>query len=299
MHPPIEPLYNEIGAQISSVTGEVFEVRAHTVVAGGCINGTAVLSGAGRRYFVKINTASQLPMFDAESEGLAEIAATNTVRVPQPVCRGQQAGTSWLVLEHLELGSCRDDGAERLGHALASLHRVTAGQFGWRRDNTIGATPQINTPENNWVTFYGQQRLGYQLALAARNGFKGALQRKGERLIENLAAFFDNYRPAPSLLHGDLWGGNHACLANAEPVIFDPAVYYGDREADMAMTELFGGFDARFYAAYRDAWPLDRGYATRRALYNLYHVLNHANLFGGGYAQQAGQMLDRLLAEIR
>lgn len=299
MNQPNELLHSAICAQISAATGDTFEARSHASVAGGCISKAVVLTGVGRRYFVKLNDASRMAMFAAEAEGLAEIARTQAVRVPMPICRGQHAGTAWLVLEHLELGGCHGTSAERLGHALARLHRVTAGQFGWPRDNTIGSTPQINTPSNDWVAFYGQHRLGYQFALAARNGFSGMLQRKGERLIENLAAFFDGYCPAPSLLHGDLWGGNHGCRADGEPVIFDPAVYYGDREADIAMTQLFGGFDARFLAAYRDAWPLDRGYDTRRALYNLYHVLNHVNLFGAGYAHQAGQMLDALLAEIR
>ncbi len=122
------------------------------------------------------------------------------------------------------------------------------------------------------------------------------LQRLGEKLMDTLPAFFAGYTPQPSLLHGDLWSGNHAFLADGTPVIFDPAAYYGDRECDLAMTELFGGYSAEFYAAYRAAYPLDAGYATRRDLYNLYHILNHANLFGGGYTRQAEQMMQRLLA---
>jgi len=185
---------------------------------------------------------------------------------------------------------------ELLGRQLAALHRVTHTRFGWHRDNTIGSTPQINTQKNDWVTFYREQRLRYQLELAAENGYGGSLQRRGEQLLERLPAFFISYRPRPSLLHGDLWGGNHAALTDGTPVIFDPAVYYGDREADLAMTELFGGFGSGFYSAYRAAWPLDPGYRVRKDLYNLYHVLNHLNLFGGGYRGQAEQMVDRLLA---
>jgi fructosamine-3-kinase len=141
--------------------------------------------------------------------------------------------------------------------------------------------------------------LGFQLRLAAQHGYGGALARDGEALLDRVAAFFDGYQPVPSLLHGDLWGGNHGYLEDGAPVIFDPAAYFGDRECDLAMSELFGGFAADFYAAYRAAWPLDAGYAVRKSLYNLYHVLNHANLFGGGYVAQATRMTAQLLAQIR
>ena len=172
-----------------------------------------------------------------------------------------------------------------------------APRFGWPRDNTIGTTPQVNAWGDDWAEFFRDRRIAPQLALAARNGHGGALQRDGERLLAAIPALLAGHAPAPSLLHGDLWSGNAACLATGEPVIFDPAVYYGDREADLAMTELFGGFGADFYAAYRDAWPLPDGYERRRTLYNLYHVLNHLNLFGGGYGAQAETMIARLLAE--
>ncbi|MFA7388288.1 MAG: fructosamine kinase family protein, partial [Thiohalobacteraceae bacterium] len=181
---------------------------------------------------------------------------------------------------------------------LAAMHRTTRTQFGWYRDNTIGSTPQINTPDSDWISFWRDRRLGFQLDLAARNGWGGELQRLGERLLVSVGALFQDYRPRPSLLHGDLWSGNHGYLADGCPVIFDPALYYGDREADVAMTELFGGFGADFYAGYRSSWPLDAGYVVRRQLYNLYHVLNHLNLFGGGYQGQALRLLRELLAEI-
>ena len=137
------------------------------------------------------------------------------------------------------------------------------------------------------------------MELAAQNGYSGALQQDGDTLLAHLDAFFDGYTPAPSLLHGDLWGGNHGYLADGAPVIFDPAVYIGDRECDLAMTELFGGFAPDFHAAYSAVWPLDAGCAVRKTLYNLYHVLNHANLFGGGYAAQAERMIAQLMAHIR
>lgn len=237
-------------------------------------------------------------MFIAEADGLLELNKAKSIRVPKPVCYGEAEGKSWLVTEWITFGRERGDSAEQLGRQLAAMHSYTSGQFGWFRDNTIGSTPQQNTQADNWLEFYRDRRLRLQFELAARNGFTGALQDKGERLMVDLEMFFTAYTPEASLLHGDLWGGNCAFDATGRPVIFDPAVYYGDREADVAMTELFGGFDAGFYAAYREAWPLDAGYSVRKTLYNLYHILNHANLFGGGYATQAEHMIDRLLAEI-
>ncbi len=288
-------IWQDIGKHIHSATGTaVYGVR--DPVGGGCINQAVRMRGEGRDFFVKFNDAVHRDMFAAEAEGLREIAATHTVRVPEPVCWGVAGGTAYLVLEYLTCG--RGGSGAVLGDRLAAMHRVTHAEFGWHRDNTIGSTPQINTPAADWIGFWRERRLGYQLELAARNGWGGELQRSGARLLAGFAGLFDGYRPQPSLLHGDLWGGNHAYLADGQPVIFDPAVYFGDREADLAMTELFGGFGAGFQAAYRAAWPLDAGYAVRRTLYNLYHVLNHLNLFGGGYHDQALGMMRRLLAEL-
>ncbi|KAF0205199.1 MAG: hypothetical protein FD173_1182 [Gallionellaceae bacterium] len=233
-------------------------------------------------------------MFVAEATALDAIAATATIRVPRPIVHGKACGQSYLVLEHLEFSAHGD--AKLLGEQLAALHRCTAAQFGFARDNFIGISPQPNGWKDDWIAFWREQRLGFQLRLAARNGYSGQLQGMGERLLDALPAFFAGYAPQPSLLHGDLWGGNHAFLTDGTPAIFDPASYYGDRECDLAMTELFGGFPANFYAAYRATWPLDEGYATRRELYNLYHILNHANLFGGGYVRQAEQMIEKLLS---
>ena len=178
------------------------------------------------------------------------------------------------------------------------MHRVTRERFGWDTDNTIGSTLQINTCEHDWVDFWRTQRLQFQLQLAAENGHGGRLQSQGEKLLDAFPALFVGYSPPASLLHGDLWSGNYAFNRSGEPVIYDPAVYYGDREADLAMTELFGGFGADFYAAYRANYPLDAGYGVRKTLYNLYHILNHLNIFGEGYRSQAYRMMDALLAEL-
>jgi protein-ribulosamine 3-kinase len=190
-----------------------------------------------------------------------------------------------------------------MGRALAAMHRATGrqagAQFGWRRDNFIGSTAQCNRGRDDWPGFWRDARLLPQLALAARNGLGSRLIDTGERLATVLPRLLSGHAPQPSLLHGDLWRGNASFLADGSPALFDPAVYFGDREADLAMTELFGGFPPGFYAAYTEAWPLDAGYPLRRDLYNLYHVLNHANLFGGGYAAQSQALMERLLAEAR
>lgn len=292
-------LWDDIASQITQVTGDTFVVNETLSQGGGCINDTYCIAGDQQRYFVKLNTASSLGMFEAEAAGLMEMHQTNTLRVPQPVCYEQNGEKAWLVLEYLSMtGSHRASHAE-LGTGLAAMHRVHAEQFGWLQDNTIGLTPQINTLSSSWVEFWRQHRLGYQLDLAKDNGYGGKLQKLGEQLMACLDVFFVTYQPAPSLLHGDLWGGNYGFDECGQPVLFDPAVYYGDREADIAMTALFGGFSNEFYSAYQHDYSLDSEYNTRKVLYNLYHVLNHLNLFGGSYLGQAERMMNQLLAETR
>ncbi len=255
------------------------------------------LSDGDTAWFVKLNDAARLDMFEAEAAGLQALADTDTIRVPRPLCTGSHQGQSYIVMEHIPMGRGSGRAMAQAGEQLAALHRHTAGAFGWQRDNTIGSTHQPNGWMETWIDFWRERRLGFQLELAARNGYGGRLQRLGERLLEAFPALLD-HAPVPSLIHGDLWGGNLAFDDQDRPVIYDPATYYGDREAEIAMTELFGGFGGVFYDAYNAAWPLDPGYATRRTLYNLYHILNHANMFGGGYVGQAQGMMERLLAEV-
>ncbi len=286
-----------IAEHIAQVTGEAFDPVEPRHVGGGCINTAVRLMDAERAYFVKLNQASLLDMFEAESDGLEAMAGTGTIRVPKPLCTGLTGDQAYLVMEYIDMGSAGRESSQSAGRQLAEMHRDSWDSFGWHRDNTIGSTHQPNTPSQDWIAFFREQRLGFQLRLAASNGYGGSLQRGGERLLQGLHHLIE-HDPRPSLLHGDLWGGNIAYDREGRPVIFDPAVYYGDREADLAMTELFGGFGSAFYDAYREAWPLAPGYTTRKTLYNLYHILNHLNLFGGGYLAQASSMIDRLLAEI-
>ncbi|VAW86381.1 Ribulosamine/erythrulosamine 3-kinase potentially involved in protein deglycation, partial [hydrothermal vent metagenome] len=184
------------------------------------------------------------------------------------------------------------------GRQLAAMHQITQSQFGWHRNNTIGSTPQINTREYNWCKFWRDYRLQHQLNLAQRQGYGGHLQQLGERLLAQMDVLFSSYNPPASLLHGDLWSGNYSGADDGTPVVFDPAVYYGDRETDLAMTELFGGFTAEFYSAYNEVYPLDSGYDSRKNLYNLYHVLNHVNLFGHSYIAQAENIMQSLLEDM-
>jgi protein-ribulosamine 3-kinase len=285
-------LLNAINQAISDATGIPFTPLTQRSVSGGCINQSYLLADDQRRFFVKLNDAKRLAMFEAEAGGLQQILASQTVRAPRPICHGIADDQAYLVMEYLDLRAHGD--ATALGQQLALMHHPQQAYFGGLRHTTL----QPNTQTASWITFMREQRIGYQLRLAAQNGYVGKLQTQGQKLLAGLDAFFTDHQPQASLLHGDLWGGNHGYLADGTPVIFDPAVYYGDRETDLAMTELFGGFAPAFYAAYREAWPLDTGYGVRKTLYNLYHILNHVNLFGGGYAAQALQMIAQLNAEL-
>jgi protein-ribulosamine 3-kinase len=288
----------DIWKAVESAVGPDFRIEKRTPVSGGSINSAYRIEGGKRAFFVKLNQAARTSMFEAESEGLLEIISTATVRVPQPIACGAANGSSFLILELLGLKSRTDRSDRLLGSQLAAMHRRPQTGFGWARDNTIGSTPQPNSRSPSWIDFWRDHRLAYQLALARKNGCRPALLDRGALLCEKFHGLFDGYRPVPALLHGDLWAGNASADESGCPVIFDPACYYGDRECDIAMSELFGGFGPVFYKAYNESWPIEPGYRVRKTLYNLYHVLNHFNLFGGGYQGQAETMIQRLLAEL-
>ncbi|MFL6624034.1 MAG: fructosamine kinase family protein [Sulfurifustis sp.] len=286
-----------VTASIAAAVGKPVAVNAVRPMSGGCINTAVVIETETGPYFVKLNEPSRLDMFTAEAEGLRALAATHAVRVPTPICSGVEEDQAFLVLEYLQIARLTDETQGSLGRRLAQLHRHAARRYGWHRDNTIGSTPQSNAWTDSWTEFFRDRRLRPQLERAGSEGYRRVSVR-GEHLLARLHALLRDHDCAPSLLHGDLWSGNAAALPTREPVIFDPAVYYGDRETDLAMTELFGGFARAFYDAYEAEWPLAPGYEVRRALYNLYHILNHLNLFGAGYRTRAEQTIDYLLAEI-
>ncbi|MEA5553573.1 fructosamine kinase family protein [Anabaena cylindrica UHCC 0172] len=289
-------IWQEIDTHISQVTGQKFQSSQHLSVSGGCINQGYAISDSQRTYFIKINQASQVKMFAAEMLGLQQMHNTETIRVPQPLCWGITGDSGYIVMEWLEMTDANSKSWTKMGRKLAAMHKNTSQSgFGWDMDNTIGSTPQINTWLNNWTEFYIQHRLGYQFQLARRKGGNFPLENK---LLGTIPELLADHQVQPSLVHGDLWGGNAGCTIDGEPVIFDPATYFGDREVDIAMTELFGGFPPNFYQGYEEVFPLDEGYEKRKTLYNLYHVLNHFNLFGGGYASQANQMIERILRNV-
>ena len=288
------PDWTAISAALQDAGHEVHAGASPQPVGGGDISAAWRIETTGGAAFLKTGPASSHHMFSAEAEGLQALAATGAIRVPAVIACDASDDTAFVALEWLDLRAPARDTEALLGEQLADLHRSTADRFGWHRDNTIGLTPQHNEWSDDWVGFFREQRLGFQLRLAAENGFRGALQEQGARLMKRLPVYFESYLPEPSLLHGDLWGGNWASC-DGRPAIFDPAVYYGDRETDLAMTRLFGGFGRAFYTAYEGAWPLASGHRERNDLYQLYHVLNHLNLFGSGYLGRAQDLIQRLL----
>ncbi|HZY43246.1 MAG TPA: fructosamine kinase family protein, partial [Anaerolineae bacterium] len=257
-------------------------LKAITPVSGGDINQAARIETDRAAYFVKWNLQPLPRMFEVEARGLQLLADARAVRIPQVIAVIDEPPA--LVLEWIDQGHNKSDAAEDLGRLLAQQHRSIGKTFGLDHDNTIGANLQFNQPTEAWIDFFREYRLGVQAALARESGHLPTDRaRQLDWLMDHLDIWIDPKIVVPSLLHGDLWGGNYLIDAQGHPVLIDPAVYYGDREAEIAFTELFGGFGSRFYAAYNEAWPLDRGYADRRDLYNLYHLLNHLNLFGEAY----------------
>ncbi|GAC1451600.1 MAG: fructosamine kinase family protein [Steroidobacteraceae bacterium] len=288
-----------IAREITVLTGVLCAPRPQNKVAGGSINECYRWSGAGGALFVKVAPRTALADLEAEVAGLAELAAARAVRVPRVLAVGYTDDAAFLALEWITAGARTPDCERRLGEGLAALHAVSAPRFGWARDNSVGRTPQQNAWSDDWAEFFRERRLRPQLARAVAGGYADLLEAPGQRLLDSVHLLLAGHRPSPSLLHGDLWGGNWLASEDIEPVVFDVAVYYGDREADLAMTRLFGGFSSAFYNAYESVTPPAAGEPLRRDLYNLYHVLNHANLFGAGYARQARESIDRLLAQLR
>ncbi|NOQ78241.1 MAG: phosphotransferase [Gammaproteobacteria bacterium] len=285
--------WQHISEHISQTLNKPFQIQNKKSIGGGSINSAYQVTGNdGQLYFIKLNTASLEFMFQVEFDSLNELLQIDTIQIPRPVCFGTAGSKSYLVLEYITMNPSGDQ--RQLGYALAQMHKITASQYGWYQNNIIGSTPQSNNMQSNWLTFWREERLLPQFKMLYEKGYKNQLQPLSDKLLNNLGSLLANHKPPASLLHGDLWSGNYAFDDQGRPVIFDPALYYGDREADLAMTELFGGFSQDFYQAYNEAWPLDNDYNQRKTLYNLYHILNHANLFGTSYLNQAISMMQRL-----
>lgn len=292
----LTPAWEKIQHAIAQSINSEVSIQQLTSVGGGSINQSYCVKTNQHKFFVKLNSAQRLAMFETEAMGLQELRGDSTIRIPGVICYGTADQQSYLALEWIDLRSSSTQSDQLLGERLAQLHAIEKPYFGWGVDNFIGSTPQPNEQNSSWVEFLIEQRLGYQLRLAARHGAGRRLIQTGDKLLEQVSLFYSDYQPQPALLHGDLWGGNYAMDDTGHPVIFDPACYYGDREADIAMTELFGGFGPGFFDAYQATCRLDDGYQIRKKLHLLYHILNHFNLFGGGYESQAESLISDLLS---
>ena len=291
------PVLQQLGAVIAQATGQAFVPADQQAATGGDASQAFVLTGRDeRRFFVKLDRPEAAPMLAAEAAGLEELAQSRSIRVPAVVAHGAFAERAYLVSEYIALRRADRACLIRFGEALSEMHGIVAPRHGWHRDNLLGATRQYNTPHGDWLEFWRENRLAAMLdALAAD---QPALARDGDRLLAVLSDLLAGHTPEPSLLHGDLWSGNMAMDADGKPVIYDPAVYYGDRETDLAMTELFGGFGPAFYEAYWGSWPMRAEYREiRRPLYQLYHLLNHARLFGAGYVAPSRRLMQELIAQ--
>lgn len=298
--------WNAFAAYLSQQLGQSIHIETASAVSGGDIHQAYQLHTSQGNLFLKLNQANLLPLFETEAHNLTAISQSNSILCPKPLGYGTYNNQAWLLMQHLELTQQGDD--NQRGKDLALMHHQInrdSQPFGWFEDNYIGHTLQRNQWHFEWPQFYATQRLQPQLELAVMRGASQTLFNQGQQLIEKIDFWFSDYQAEASLLHGDLWGGNSAFIkanqpgAENEAVIFDPACYYGDRETDIAMTELFGGYSPQFYQGYNEVFPLDKGYQQRKPLYNLYHIINHYNLFGGHYEQQAVAIINQLLQQAQ
>ena len=285
-------MLEEIGKLLQPVFGQEIKVQSSSPTGGGCINQTLVLQlNNGERVFLKHNTQPPIDFFAAESRGL-QLLANAGPRIPKPLAIQDSPNPTFLILEYIEKASPGHDFPVRLAQSLAQLHRVTQNRFGLDHDNYIGSTPQKNALEKDGIIFFRDQRLRPQQELARKSGkLPLSTDKTLSKLCDRLENYLDISGEKPALLHGDLWSGNYFPDENQVPCIFDPAVYFGLREADLAMTELFGRLPQKFYDAYHEVFPLNPGYDERKDLYNLYHLLNHLNLFGESYLSSVQQVL--------
>ena len=284
-------MWQNIEQAITCEVGDFFSIKEKVSISTGDINYTYKINNGKDRYFVKLNDKNHLSHFEAEAYSLQQLKITQKTHCPDVIALGTTSDKSFIVLNFIDF--CRDNSElwYQLGEQLALLHKSsTHGQFGWQHDNYLGNNLQPNNWQSNWRTFYAEQRIGWQLQLLSEQSiFIGDI----DHIINLCHQGLLHHHFTPCLVHGDLWRGNIG-FCNKGPVLFAPACYYADREVDIAMTELFGEFPAAFYQGYQAVYPLTEGYERRRDIYNFYHVLNHANLFGGIYIEQAKALLGRL-----
>lgn len=277
----------KIKARIEKKLGS--KIKSLSSLSGGCISDAfRVTTANGSNFFLKYNPSASNDMFIKEANGLKELAKANAIRIPEVLSFDED----YILLEFIPTGSKKRNFFEEFGRNFADMHKFNSDNFGFYEDNYIGSNPQKNIPDEKektrWLNFYFNKRVLFQLQLAEKLGNSTDALRKGiSKLEDKIVEIIGDTKEKPSLLHGDLWGGNYMIDENGNAVLIDPAVYYGHREADLGMTKLFGGFSSEFYRAYNETFPLEDGYDYRENIYKLYHVLNHLNLFGGGYYSQA------------
>jgi fructosamine-3-kinase len=284
-------MWHFISEQISECIQQDFICDNVRDVKAGDSHKAYKISDGKQRFFVKINEKVQLPNFEAEVEGLTHLSNTQLFKVPNVICTGLVSTHSFLVLEYIAMTQGNGQNWFHFGQALAELHKNhTQKMYGWQTDNFIGLTPQPTLWQKKWNSFFSEQRIGFMLQLLSEKGHDLA---NIDSVIESVNCLLAGHNPRSSMLHGDLWKSNAGFHKN-QPVLFDPAFYFGDREIDLAMTELFGRFPESFYQGYADIWPLEVDYQYRKPIYQLYHVLNHALLFGGHYIDRANITLKNL-----
>ena len=302
-------MWSAIAESISLETGRQFIITNRHEVAGGDINLAYILEGEfqntpefkdtkslTKKYFVKINHKDQLSLFDTELDNLQHINNLSSIKTTSPITIAKTLDKSFLVLRYENLSLARYENWHGLGNQLARMHLNTShGQFGWHQDNYIGSSIQVNRWQSNWRTFFAEQRIGWQLQVLAEKSIKiGDI----DHIVKICHDLLLHHQVTPCLVHGDLWQGNVGFVDN-HPIIYDPACYFGDREVDIAMTELFGSFPTEFYQGYESTYPLNKGYEQRKMVYNFYHVLNHLNMFEHEYLEQAKSALSRIIAEYQ
>jgi len=287
-------LQRDIQTCLNETVGSKLRVKRFEPIYGGDINQSYKVLTNAEDFFVKINDAHIFPgMFEKEADGLTRLASTGSIRLPQVITIGRSGDFQFLVLEYIEQSPPSKDFWENFGHGVADLHRHTQRHYGLAYDNYIGSLIQINTEDESWVNFFIRNRLRVQLNRAINKNLVDF------ECIEGFEKLFDQLHDLlpvefPHFLHGDLWSGNFLTGPQGEPVLIDPAIYYGHREMDLAMTMLFGGFDDRFYQAYHESYPLLPGWEERIPIYQLYPLLVHLNLFGSGYYGQICRILEKL-----
>ena len=294
MSTPLQNLRRQIDGTLKQIFGTDMDLIEITQISGGSISSCLHACTSHGDYFLKSGGADSIRQLRAEADALRWLQKTS-FRVPRVLTVQTIQGGALLVMEYLRLRPVRD--WEAYAGALVALHRMTHSQFGWHQNNYIGATDQQNPWCTDWAIFWQQARLAPQLTWA-KSKLNSEDIRSLKQILDAVPNLLANHKPICALTHGDLWSGNMAETIEGQPALFDPALYYGDRETDLAMTELFGGVSPSFYQAYNSLWPLDSGYELRKLLYNLYHLLNHLNMFGTDYLTATRDLINELRAHL-